>query len=123
VGISGDRLFGPVIACAAGGTATELLADSSVRLAPLSEQDVRTMPRELRTFPLLDGHRGAPPADVPALEEVLRRVSLLATEQPAIAELDCNPVIVSAHGAAIVDLRVRVRPPAQRAPIGSLQAP
>jgi acyl-CoA synthetase (NDP forming)/GNAT superfamily N-acetyltransferase len=123
VGIGGDRLFGPVIACAAGGTATELLADASIRLAPLSEQDVHAMPRELRTFPLLDGHRGAPRADVPALEDVLRRVSLLATEQPAIAELDCNPVIVSPAGVAIVDLRVRVRPPPQPAPIGSLQAP
>jgi acyl-CoA synthetase (NDP forming)/GNAT superfamily N-acetyltransferase len=123
VGISGDPLFGPVIACAAGGTATELLADASIRLAPLTEDDVQAMPRELRTFPLLDGHRGAAPADVAALEDVLRRVSLLATEQAAIAELDCNPVIVSAEGAAIVDFRVRVRPPSHRAPIGSLQGP
>jgi acyl-CoA synthetase (NDP forming)/GNAT superfamily N-acetyltransferase len=123
VGISGDPLFGPVVACAAGGTAAEVLADSAIRLAPLTEADVREMPRALRMFPLLEGHRGAPPADVDALEDVLRRVSRLADEQPAIAELDCNPVVVSPEGAAIVDLRVRIRPPAARAPIGSLQGP
>ena len=60
VGVTHDRLFGPVVACAAGGTAAELLADASVRLAPLSERDVHEMPRALAMFPLLAGHRGAP---------------------------------------------------------------
>jgi acyl-CoA synthetase (NDP forming) len=123
VGVTSDPLFGPVVACAAGGTAAELLADSAIRLAPLSERDVHEMPRALKTFPLLAGHRGAEPADVAALEEVLRRVSLLADELPAIAELDCNPVVVSGTGAGVVDMRVRVHPPVPRAPIGSLQGP
>ena len=117
-----DPQFGPVMACAAGGTAVELLKDAAIRLAPLSEENVHSMPRALATFPLLAGHRGAPAADVPALEDVLRRVSALADEHPTIAELDCNPVVVSPDGAAIVDMRVRVQAPAPRAPIGSLQA-
>jgi acetate---CoA ligase (ADP-forming) len=123
VGMSSDPQFGPVIACAAGGTAVELLADKAVRLGPLTERDVHEMPRSLATFPLLAGHRGAPPADVVALEDVLRRVSALADDLPAIADVDCNPVVVAADGAAIVDMRVRVRPPVPRAPIGSLQGP
>jgi acyl-CoA synthetase (NDP forming) len=123
VGATNDPSFGPAIACAAGGTATELLADAAIRLAPLSETDVREMPRSLTTFPLLTGHRGAPPADVTALEDVLRRVSVLADDQPAIAELDCNPVIVGPDGAAIVDMRVRIAAPPRRAPVGSLQGP
>jgi acyl-CoA synthetase (NDP forming)/L-amino acid N-acyltransferase YncA len=123
VGVTSDPLFGPVVACAAGGTAAELIADSAIRLGPLSERDVHEMPRALKTFPLLAGHRGAEPADVAALEDVLRRVSLLADELPAIAELDCNPVVVSGTGAAVVDMRVRVHPPVPRAPIGSLQGP
>lgn len=123
VGFTSDAHFGPVIACAAGGTAVELLADAAIRLAPLSERDVHDMPRSLATFPLLAGHRGAPLADVAALEDVLRRVSVLAEDQPAIVELDCNPVMVSAAGAAIVDMRMRIRPPAAPAPIGSLQGP
>jgi acyl-CoA synthetase (NDP forming) len=123
VGVTSDPQFGPVIACAAGGTAVELLADAAIRLAPLSERDVHEMPRSLATFPLLDGHRGAPRMDVDALEDVLRRVSALADDLPAIAELDCNPVLLSHRGAAIVDMRVRVRPTPAPAPIGSLQGP
>jgi acetate---CoA ligase (ADP-forming) len=121
VGVTHDPLFGPVVACAAGGTAAELLADASVRLAPLTERDVHEMPRALATFPLLAGHRGAPPADVPALEDVLRRVSALADDHPSIAELDCNPVVVTELGATIVDMRVRVHEAPPRPPVASLE--
>lgn len=110
-----------MVACAAGGTAVELLADVSVQLAPLTERDVHEMPRALATFPLLERHRGASPADVDALEDVLRRVSALADDHPSIAELDCNPVIVTPAGATIVDMQARVHPAAPRAPVGSLQ--
>jgi acyl-CoA synthetase (NDP forming) len=123
VGFTSDAHFGPVVACAAGGTAVELLADAAIRLAPLTERDVHEMPRSLATFPLLTGHRGAAVADIAALEDVLRRVSALADDRPAVVELDCNPVLVSRDGASIVDMRVRVRPPVPRAPIGSLQGP
>ena len=123
VGVSSDPQFGPVIACAAGGTTAELLADVTVRLGPLTEDDVAAMPRALKTFPLLAGHRGAPAADLAALEDVLRRVSALAEDLPAVAELDCNPVIAGPSGAAIADMRVRVTAPPAHAPIGSLQGP
>ena len=121
VGFTNDEHFGPVMACAAGGTAAELLADAAIRLAPLTERDVHDMPRSLATFPLLAGHRGSPTADVRALEDVLCRVSALADDLPSVAELDCNPVVVSPDGAAIVDMRVRVHAAAPIVPIGSLQ--
>jgi acyl-CoA synthetase (NDP forming) len=66
------------------------------------------MVRSLRTFPLLDGFRGARKADVPALEEVILRVSALVENHPSIAEMDCNPVMVLPRGAVVVDARVRV---------------
>lgn len=114
VGVAHDPLFGPVVACSAGGTAVELLRDVSVRLAPLTDVDAREMVRALRTFPLLDGFRGAPKADVPALEELLLRVSELVEAHPEIAEMDCNPVMVLPRGALVVDARVRLAevPPA-----------
>ena len=81
----------------------------SVRLAPLSERDVHEMPRALATFPLLAGHRGAPPADVAALEDVLRRISALADDHPVDRRARLQPVVVlTPAGAAIVDMRVRV---------------
>jgi acyl-CoA synthetase (NDP forming) len=111
VGITGDELAGPLVACAAGGVAAELIDDISVRVAPLEGGEPGEMVRELATYPLLAGYRGAPAADVAAFEDVLRRVADLAADHPSIAELDGNPVIVGPEGAAIVDMRVRVLEP------------
>jgi acyl-CoA synthetase (NDP forming) len=110
VGVTSDGL-GPLVACAAGGVAAELIDDISVRVAPLEAGDPAEMIRELSTFPLLDGYRGAPAADVGALEDVLGRVSAVVSDHPAITELDCNPVVVGPEGAAIVDMRVHVAEP------------
>jgi acyl-CoA synthetase (NDP forming) len=101
-------LFGPVVACGAGGTAVELLKDVAVRLAPLTDRDAAEMVRSLATFPLLDGYRGAPKADVAALEDLLLRVSALVEAHPEIAELDCNPVKVLLDRVVVVDARIRV---------------
>lgn len=108
VGVVSDQHFGPVVACGAGGTLVEVLKDVSVRLTPLTRSDAAEMVRELRTFPLLTGFRGQPPADVPALEDILLRVSALAEDLPQVAELDLNPVIVHPRGATVVDARIRV---------------
>ena len=108
VGMVHDQSFGPVVACGAGGTTAELIKDVAVRITPLTDLDASTMLRSLKTFPLLDGFRGAPPCDVAALEDVLLRVSQMVQQHPEIAELDCNPLIDSPLGATIVDARVRV---------------
>jgi acyl-CoA synthetase (NDP forming) len=116
VGVVHDPQFGPVLACGAGGTAVELVHDVAVRITPLAEGDARGMVRSLRTFPLLDGYRGAPKADTAALEDLLDRISALVEAHPQVAELECNPVVVTAAGALVVDVRARVhavpgRPP------------
>ena len=108
VGVVHDALFGPVVACGAGGTAVELLKDIAVRLTPLTDRDAAEMVRSLATFPLLDGYRGAPKADVAALEDLLLRVSALVEAHPEIAELDCNPVKVLLDRVVVVDARIRV---------------
>jgi len=116
VGVVHDASFGPVVACGAGGTTVELLRDAVARITPLTDLDAAEMVRSLATFPLLDGYRGAPRADVAALEEVLLRVSALVEAFPQVAEMDCNPVMVlpQGRGVVVVDARVRVEeaPPA-----------
>ncbi|HET9002228.1 MAG TPA: acetate--CoA ligase family protein, partial [bacterium] len=107
-GVVHDAQFGPVVACGAGGTLVELLRDVSVRLTPLTREDAAEMIRELKTYPLLTGFRGAPKADVAALEDVLLRIGMMVEDLPQIAELDCNPIIVHEHGVDVVDARVRV---------------
>jgi acetate---CoA ligase (ADP-forming) len=122
VGAVSDPTFGPVVAVAAGGVATELLGDSALRLAPLTDRDAHDVVRELRTFPLLDGYRGAAPVDVAALEQVLLRISALMEAHPEVAELECNPLVVSPGGAVAVDVRARVAIARTHAPEPSLRA-
>ncbi len=114
VGAAADPMFGPMIAVGAGGVTVELTRDVAVRVAPLTDVDADEMVHGLATFPLLDGFRGAPKADVAALRDVVLRVSALCADHPEVAEMDCNPVVVRTHGAVIVDARVRVRVPEPR---------
>jgi acetate---CoA ligase (ADP-forming) len=121
-GISADPLLGPLVACGAGGTAADVLGDVAVRLAPLTDLEARRMIRSLSTFALLDGYRGAPRADVAALEEVLLRLAALADAHPEVAELDLNPLVVGETGAIVLDARVRVEPAPPRTPWPALGA-
>jgi acetate---CoA ligase (ADP-forming) len=119
VGVVQDAHFGPVLACGAGGTATELLRDVAVRITPIARGEAERMVRSLRTFPLLDGYRGAPKADVAALVDVLLRVSALVENHAQVAEMDLNPLIVHPGGAVAVDFRVRLEAAVGRRPIGA----
>jgi acetyl coenzyme A synthetase (ADP forming)-like protein len=118
-GLVHDPQFGPLLACGAGGTLVELLKDVAVRLTPLTADDAHAMVRELKTYPLLDGFRGASPADVAALEDALLRLSALAEDLPEIAELDCNPIVVLEHGATVLDARIRLAPADPPRPLGA----
>ncbi|MHB1568258.1 MAG: bifunctional acetate--CoA ligase family protein/GNAT family N-acetyltransferase [Solirubrobacteraceae bacterium] len=122
VGVVNDRSFGPVVACGAGGTGAELIDDIAVRITPLTDLDAHEMLRSLRTFPLLDGYRGAETCDVDAIESVLARISAMVEAHPEIVELDCNPLIAHPSGAVIVDARVRVEKAPAPAPLSSLKA-
>src|SRR5207302_1502831 len=78
VGAVGDPAFGPVVMVGLGGVWTEVLHDSALRLAPITEADAHAMLDELRGRALLDGFRGAPPIDRAALVEILLAVSDIA---------------------------------------------
>jgi acyl-CoA synthetase (NDP forming) len=119
VGVVQDQHFGPVLACGAGGTTTELLKDVAVRITPITRGEASRMVRSLKTFPLLDGYRGAPRADVAALEDVLLRVSALVEAHPEVVEMDLNPLIVHPAGAVAVDARIRLEPGPPRPPLGA----
>ena len=122
VGVVHDHSFGPVLACGTGGTTAELVSDVAVRITPVTDVEAREMVRSLRTFPLLDGYRGAPRCDLAAIEDVLLRLSAMVEAHPEIVELDCNPVIAGPDGAVIVDARVRVEAAAPPPPKPSLAA-
>jgi acyl-CoA synthetase (NDP forming) len=108
VGVVSDPVFGPVLACGAGGTQAELLGDVGVRICPITRAEATQTIRSLATFPLLTGFRGEPAADLAALEDLLVRVSAMVDSHHEIAELDLNPVIAGPDGAIAVDARIRV---------------
>jgi len=110
VGVVHEPVFGPLVVFGLGGVATDVLGDHVARLTPLTDVDAEEMIRGIRAAPLLYGHRGSPPVDVSALEDVLLRVSRLADEVPEIAELDLNPVLARAGDACPVDARIRLVP-------------
>jgi acetyl coenzyme A synthetase (ADP forming)-like protein len=116
VGSVHDPTFGPVIACATGGTFAELIADAQFRISPVTELDAAEMIAGLRGAALLRGYRGKPAADQRALQDVLLRLSAVVDRCPEIRELDINPLMVLPHGCSAVDVRVRVdRAPAAAA--------
>jgi acetyl coenzyme A synthetase (ADP forming)-like protein len=110
VGVVHDASFGSIVMFGLGGTTAELLGDRAVRILPLTDVDAHDLVRSLRGSPLLFGYRGAPPAAVDRVEDMLLRVGLMADELPEIAELDLNPVVVSEHGAVAVDVKIRLAP-------------
>jgi acetate---CoA ligase (ADP-forming) len=110
VGVTRDPLFGSLVVFGMGGTAAELVRDTALRILPITDLDAREMVRSLRTSPLLFGYRGSPPGDVEALEQLLLRVGRLADELPEVAEMDCNPVIVSSNAVTVVDVKMHLVP-------------
>jgi acyl-CoA synthetase (NDP forming) len=103
-GLIRDPQFGPYLMVASGGVWIEVLKDRSVTMAPLDRERARRLIDTLRIRPLLDGKRGQAPADIEALIQAVLGLSAIAEELgDFIAEMDVNPLIVSASGAIAVD--------------------
>lgn len=110
VGMSEDPSFGPLILFGMGGVTAELFKDVTFRIHPLTDIDAREMIRSVKTYKLLSGWRGGPPADIEALEQILLRISAMVEDIPQLSELDLNPVKVlpAGQGCAVVDARILV---------------
>ncbi len=107
-GVIRDPSFGPLVMAGLGGIYAELFADTTFRMAPLTEKDAYAMLTELHSWKLLLGMRGRPQADIDALVHLLVTLGNLATACPEIRELDVNPVLVSSKGIVIADAKVIV---------------
>jgi len=111
VGMSRDPQFGPLVAFGLGGIYVEALKDVAFRVAPFGRQEAEEMIHEIRSYPLLEGIRGQPPADHEAMVDALLRISQLVTDFPEIVELDINPLMVfeQGRGATAIDMRLVLR--------------
>ena len=120
-GMFRDPVFGPVIMFGLGGVFTEGLADITLGIAPLEDQDVESMLESIRSAPLLGPFRGEPPVDRNRLVCILRALSRIAAEYPDIAEIDINPLKITPQGDilgvdALVVCKKQVEPAYKPAP-------
>ncbi|RAI60903.1 acetate--CoA ligase family protein [Roseicella frigidaeris] len=99
LGMFRDPVFGPVAMVGLGGIFIEVLKDVSFRRCPFDTAEAERMIRSLKGFPLLDGARGRPKADLPALAKALSALSAFAAAAgPRLAGIDVNPMLVLPAG-------------------------
>lgn len=112
IGASRDKVFGPTILFGAGGIMVEVLKDSAVALPPLNAVLSERLINRTRVARSLESFRDYEPADLAAVVDVLKRVSIIISELPEIIELDINPLFAGPDGVLAVDARISIaRPP------------
>lgn len=110
LGLRRDPVYGATLTLGFGGVTAELLADTATLVLPCNGDDIHTALRGLRLWPLLDGYRGRPRADVAALVKTSLALAQLLQERPDIDEIEINPLMLRAEGcgAVAVDALIRV---------------
>jgi acetate---CoA ligase (ADP-forming) len=107
LGVVADPQFGPLVMVAAGGVLIEVLRDRRFALPPVDHRQALGLLDRLAVRPLLDGARGAPPADLDAVADAVVGLSTLAVDLgPALAALDVNPLVAGPDGCVAVDALV-----------------
>ena len=111
LGATHDPLFGPAVMFGLGGIFAEVMKDVSFRIAPVTLTEAHEMIREIKAFPILDGARGRPKADVAALADAIVRLSALAVDlKDQVGEIDVNPLFVMPAGQGVVAADALIKP-------------
>ena len=104
LGVTKDPVFGPTVMFGLGGVFVEVLKDVTFRVAPFGPEEAHRMIDEIRGRAVLDGARGAPPADIDALANAISTLSIFAAENSdTIQTIDINPFLALPKGALAVD--------------------
>ncbi len=105
LGFHRDPQLGPALLLGMGGVTAELFQDTTLRLLPVSEEQAREMLCELKTYPLLDGFRGMPKADVDAAAKCIVAFSQMAMQLgDRLVEAEINPLLVRPAGSGVIAL-------------------
>ena len=107
LGLRRDPVYGVTLTLGMGGVAAEVLADTVTLVLPVTEAEVLEAAKRLRLWPLLDGYRGRPRADMVALAKIAVRLGQLMLADESLEEIEINPVMVRETGAVAVDALVR----------------
>lgn len=106
VGMTKDPQFGPALMFGLGGVFVEVLKDVSFRIVPIEEKDAYEMIKEIKGYPLLEGYRGAPPANIDKVKDLLLKTSSFVSDHPEIGEIDMNPIFAYSDGVIVADARI-----------------
>jgi acetyltransferase len=102
MGISQEPPFGPTLVFGMGGVLVEILKDVAIRVLPATRADLAGMVPQISGYALLQGVRGQPAKDEPALLDALWRLATLAWEmREFVAEIDVNPLVVLPKGEGV----------------------
>jgi acyl-CoA synthetase (NDP forming) len=103
VGVARDEQIGPYLLVGGGGIMVEVMKDSASLLMPTTRERVLHALGQLKCAPLLDGFRGAPPADLnAAVDAILVVAGMVENDPSAIIELDINPLMLLTEGQGVV---------------------
>jgi acyl-CoA synthetase (NDP forming) len=107
VGINTDPQFGQLLVLASGGVLVELARDARTLLLPASDAEIRAALESLRCFPLLQGFRGKPAADIDCVTTSIRRlIDLAEARRDCLVEMDINPLMVTASRCIAADVLI-----------------
>ncbi|MCX6700740.1 MAG: acetate--CoA ligase family protein [Methanomicrobiales archaeon] len=106
IGGKTDPAFGKVLTFGMGGTMVELVRDVTLRILPITEEEVRQMVHEINFYPLIAGYRGAKPRDEEALVRTILAIAQVFEENENLVEFDINPIRLYENGACAVDARI-----------------
>jgi len=110
IGAKNDLQFGPIILLGFGGVGVEIYKDVSLRMAPLNKDNVESMMKELKAYPLLIGYRGSKPANIAVVQSTLIRFSKLMMDmQDYFDSVDLNPVMCNEKSCTVVDARIMLK--------------
>ncbi|HPC47011.1 MAG TPA: acetate--CoA ligase family protein, partial [Deltaproteobacteria bacterium] len=108
IGARRDAVFGPVVLAGMGGILAEIIRDTALELAPITERRALAMLQRLKAWPILSGFRGGRAVDVRCVARALAALSRLVARRRDIVEVDVNPLMALPEGAVAVDALVRV---------------
>jgi acyl-CoA synthetase (NDP forming) len=106
IGVVKDPQFGHAIMFGLGGIFVELLKDVAFRVLPITRTDAAELVKETKSYKLLSGIRGQKAKDIEAVIDCLMKTAAVVEENPAIAEIDINPIVVFERGAMVLDARI-----------------
>jgi acetate---CoA ligase (ADP-forming) len=107
LGLRRDPVYGLTLTLGMGGVTAEVLADTVTLIWPVTESEVLAALPRLKLWPLLDGYRGRPKADIVAFAGMACTLGRAMAADPSLIEIELNPVILREDGAVAVDALIR----------------